>query len=59
MIALYLGIAITVLLIIVGIAVECLRKRYYSDNDNLLSSSESYDDSESIENFPGKNRRSD
>jgi hypothetical protein len=41
MIALYLGIGITVFLIIVGICVECMKKRYYEDKADLDSSLES------------------
>lgn len=47
MIALYLGVGITVFLILVGIIVECLRKRYYEEQDDSASSLQSNDDNQS------------
>lgn len=41
MIAMYLGIGITVFLIVVGICVECMKKRYYEDKADLDSSIDS------------------
>ena len=47
MIALYLGVGITIFLIVVGVVVECLRKRYYDEQDDSLTSLDSNDDIQS------------
>lgn len=44
MIALYLGTGITVFLILIGIVVECMRKRYYEEQDESVTSVDSNDD---------------
>ena len=43
MIALYLGVGITIFLILVGVCVECIRKRYYGEDD-ADTSLDSYDE---------------
>lgn len=43
MIALYLGVGITIFLILVGVCVECIRKRYYDEQD-AETSLDSYDE---------------
>lgn len=47
MIALYLGVGITIFLLVVGVAVECLRKRYYEEQDESVTSFDSNDDMQS------------
>jgi heme/copper-type cytochrome/quinol oxidase subunit 2 len=44
MIALYLGVGITIFLIVIGVVVECLRKRYYEEQDESVTSIDSNDD---------------
>ena len=44
MIALYLGVGITIFLIVIGVVVECLRKRYYEEQDESVTSLDSNDD---------------